>query len=519
MTAGTIPERIRSVWDPSGSPDSPGDRSFRPTAVSTGLASGVVCLTLLVVGVVLGQTVPLGIGGLGAVTVALSVWLVNSDSPRLTALGTVCVLAGGTVVMLAVALAYAASLSLPQAVLVGVAATVCFAITAAWLPAVGYRAVTNAITAAVYGLLAPFLLALTLAYDAVGQRLFEDALELATDSLWNEFVFADATSVHVGSFLLLLAAGGWLLRQTVQRLPVLELVRSDQREQYARRIERANSLLAWNRWVFTAGVLAVGVELMGRLDSLLRVLGPLAQLIDAITSSEALRWLLVLLVVGCLGLLLGQQLLGLVSRPGSLSEHVAPLGGGIVLAVLLGEVLAAPIVASVLESVPAAYLSEARELVEIAGASTLVLAASVAAFTFVVFFLFVVAGAGGLGVVPDRAAGIAVASGGLFLASILLIGSLSLVWTGVVVVVAAVLTWDLGEFGIRMSEEVGRINSTRDVELAHAAGSGSIAVLAVVLTIVAASVASVSVPATRGALLGFLGAVVGVLCLVVALRA
>ena len=144
-------------------------------------------------------------------------------------------------------------------------------------------------------------------------------------------------------------------------------------------------------------------------------------------------------------------------------------------------------------------------------AAILILASAALLFLLLIFVL---------GFVPTRVAGVSFASGGLFVAA----GfagtsgvSLPVVLVGLVV---SLLVWDMGEFAATLGREVGRLPSTRRVELLHAAGALAVGVCGVLTayalgTVVVPSIGLANAPTFAVALPG---AIVSIVLLVIALR-
>ncbi|UPV73664.1 hypothetical protein M0R89_14090 [Halorussus limi] len=124
-----------------------------------------------------------------------------------------------------------------------------------------------------------------------------------------------------------------------------------------------------------------------------------------------------------------------------------------------------------------------------------------------------------LGFATDRAAGPALAGGGLFVAAAFA-GTLSTpTWLVLAALVAALAVWDAGEFAATLGSEVGRRAATRRVELLHGLGALGVGVCGAL----AAGALSWGLPAGRsgeldGLSVALLAAVAGVVLLVTALR-
>jgi hypothetical protein len=158
------------------------------------------------------------------------------------------------------------------------------------------------------------------------------------------------------------------------------------------------------------------------------------------------------------------------------------------------------------------------------GSETVVLGLMAGVLTLAVGGVFALWLAFATGFVSDRVAGPSLAGGGLFLAAAFAGTVDAPFWLVLAGLVVALMVWDAGEFAATLGSEVGRRAATRRVELLHGLGAlsvGAVGMLAAgALSQVVASGGSAGV---SGGELGnlsvaLLGAVAGVVLLVMALR-
>lgn len=289
-------------------------------------------------------------------------------------------------------------------------------------------------------------------------------------------LFPESGPALSGLFFLV-GATALTLVVAVDRVPVVQLTPRERRPALEARIERwrrrgnvlmAASLLAW---------LVVGtLELAGTMAT---VYEALPGAVVALLGLQATPWVRVpVALVGLVALLavlvawLARRVTaGLDTRS---TRLYAPLFGGIALV-----------------SVPLPLLTVTlRELGRDLGRSlalaTLLLLAfallTIAALLFMLLYSLVPAFVKA-GLIPDRAGGPAVAAAGLLLAT----AGAGLAGLPAVLVFAgaagALLVWDVSEFGLGLTVELGHLPDTRRLELLHVVLSAGVAVVAVVLVV------------------------------------
>jgi hypothetical protein len=134
---------------------------------------------------------------------------------------------------------------------------------------------------------------------------------------------------------------------------------------------------------------------------------------------------------------------------------------------LLAVVVHRPVYATATDSLPPDLAEVTVEVAGAVGTVSTVLTGGVFLVVTVVMAGLVLPAAVGVGIAPDRTAGAAFGAAGLFGGAILAAGSVAapMVFGSVV---AGLVVWDLGEFGVGIAEEVGVDSATRG-EGVHAA--------------------------------------------------
>ncbi|WP_226013224.1 DUF7519 family protein [Halomicrobium salinisoli] len=332
---------------------------------------------------------------------------------------------------------------------------------------------------------------------------------------------------HLATFLALVGAATYLGAKAVAALPVTELVAD---RETAASVERGQRRLAEVGLAALAPVPVVGLfEFALGAEGLASLLPAVAfDGLTVLTTLRGLRSLALWTALAALVVLAGVAALRRAARtPGErVGDVLAPLVVGTA-ATLVAAAVAGPAVDGAVQwvagTLPGAIGEQfdliAGRLVEAIGARAIALAAvgvTGLATGVVLTGLWLVMS---LGYVDDRTAGVTVASGTLFAAAAFA-GVLSvdpLVVLGALV--AAVVVWDVGEFGATLGAEVGRHADTRRTELVHAGGTLAVggAGAGVALLLADAGVDAAAVSGGTVAL-GLLVGLAGLLSLVVALR-
>jgi len=524
----------------------------RPTRTSTVIALAV---TLATVGALVWQVelvaVPTVLGAVGAAWLAASLWLVDRDGREATTalVASILVVPVGAGVLAAttvtVLLAMGAVFPVAERTLISVGILV----------VVGYAGVTTGCVLAVLGLALGVRDVVTTAGLAAYTRVSVFAgtvpAVVAAVLVLLPVVFGDAGTtlsgtgvstvvgpllsptppqLHLATFALavVLAAGG--LRVALSVLPVVELLAdSGLGETSERRVSRAGRVLSGMAVV--AGMATVAgslLELQFSPTELAAALGPAYRAIQGVTTAGGLR----VILVGTASLAFAASAVSVVARriarqPGETrGERITPfVGGGLVTVFVLG--VADPVyrrgTARTAEVLPGVVGDEFRlvatELADVFGeGALLVLLATILAGVPLTVVL-ALRGLRRLGYLSAATAGYAMASTGMFVATVFagtLDAPVPLVFGGVV---ASIAVWDMGQFGTTLGREVRHTAGTRSVELVHAGGT----VLVGIVGVGAALGVGWVLPGTGGAetpaaVTALLAVVTGILLLVAALR-
>jgi len=502
----------------------------QPTRLSTAV---VVSLTLaatagLVTTVGVGQRATYGV--IGAVALAVVLGLLASD--RLEPIGVAFVGPVFPVVSLAViagaGIALVAQLrsALPiGSVFVVLGATIAvFGATLAVRDGLTHSALARAVGAGVRSTVVVATAAvgaLVLRFGPARSRAGPIVTDIVT------WVFAPTAPVPLASLLALTVAVVYLARMTVLALPVSELlgdrIGAATRAKLSRfdRALRLAAPLALTVVVAAIAVETVATEPYGWLPAGLKTfLGGLAR-------AEALRLLLVDAIVAT-GLVLttvtGLKRAYRGSGRAALVGTLPYVSGALVVVAVLQyrEAFIAAMIREIERRLPIQLLGEFRRLstqaIDLYGEAAigLMVVTLLSGLTLVVVLALFVSSA--VGVIDERASGAGLAGAGLFLvaafASTLGV-SLAVALAGVV---AAFVVWDIGSFGVTLGAELGRETATVRAELVH--GSATVLVGAGTAG-VAIGLDRITSPATASTIpvvVALVGAVGGLLLLVVASR-
>lgn len=364
-------------------------------------------------------------------------------------------------------------------------------------------------------------LAVALRLAPLGRRV-ADAAQTGLTSL-----FAPASAIPLASFLALLLGVFYLGGAAVRALPLAELLGGRIDDRTRQRLE------ALDRYLGLAAILLVFV-LFASLLLELSDGAPYAWLpagvrglVGPATRASTPRVVLGVLVAVSLAILLVTKSIKRSYRSDNWTALAAlvPYASGAVLAAAVlryHEPLVATLIERIARRLPAPLVGPfealATEAVSIYGEAVMALVVVttlllVTLSVALVLFLGVL-----LGLLSERAGGASLAAGGLFttaaFAAVLGAG----IELAAVGVVASLLVWDVGEFGVTLGEKLGTAAATVRPELVHAGGTvlvGTGTVALVLLTDrVTAGVDLSGVPVVPA----LLGAVAGTLLLVVASR-
>lgn len=336
---------------------------------------------------------------------------------------------------------------------------------------------------------------------------------------------------HIAMFCLLSALAAIGVSRAIAALPLTELApRTSDGPDIVGAIELLVGWLARLGGLLlvvapVAGVIEMGIDQATVASSLPPAI---YELVVGITGLSALRVGLWRLFVASLAVALAVWLLRRTVRSSAdrIGTVVAPYVGGAVLAMLVVAV-AAPVLSrirtAITETAPAGTAQLFEQflvpVLDFFGASTVVVLAAV-----VVFSTASIVGTGlwlalVTRYVTERTAGVAVAGGGLFVATTAaatLGASTPLVLAGVV---GAIVVWDAGAFGVTLRREAGTIADTRRVALVHTGATLAIGGVGAALTVGLTDVATGSITATADAALpGLVACLVALAALSFAIR-
>ena len=337
---------------------------------------------------------------------------------------------------------------------------------------------------------------------------------------------------HITVFALLVALTAVALGRAINALPLTELAPdADDGPDYVGGIELIVSWLSW----FGALLLMVGVPIVGAFEigvgqePVMAALPPAAyEFVVSVTGLPALRVLLWRLLVASIAVAVAVWLLRRAVRSSAdrVATVLAPYAGGAVLALLVfaaAEPALTRIRTAITETAPAPAARTFEQLLAPAldffGPGTVVVLAAVAVFSTASTVATGIWLALVTRYVTERTAGVAVAAGGLFVASAFaatLGASTALVLAGLV---GAVVVWDAGAFGTTLRREAGAFADTRRAELVHTGGTLAVGGVGAALTVALTGVASGSITATAdAALAGLAVCLIAVAALIFAIR-
>lgn len=532
---------------------------WQPTRTST----AIVVLTTVVTAAVLANAAAVGwpaiAGAVGAVLLAVAIWMAGWERYQAigagiasllvlpvglgivaTTIGTILVLAGSLFpVSEAGAVPTTVIDMVARAMVVAGVAAAVFGAATATRGVLDQRIIEQAATTSIRTVVVPFLLWVGLALTGLLQFLeANDAgpgvATVVSDLLTaiNEVFFQpDQLGAHLPTFLLMVGVALLAIQRGFNALPIMELLAgSGDGNSRRETVERVDSTLFWGgAAVLAAFPVATVVHLAVPPQQLRPMVGPgTYDVVAGVTTAPELRSLAWWSTVLGLATTLAVWLLRRVVQTANdrIGRILAPFAGGVVVSGV-ALVYAAPILATVVgwtgEQLPGEFGTEfttvTENLVGVYGARTLVLGAVTAMIVLAASAVAVLWVVLAVRYVDERTAGITIASLALFNAAAFA-GVLD-VSNAVVLgaLVAALLVWDAGEFGVTLGQEVGRRARTRRAELVHSTGTlavGGVGV-GVALLITERSVTDIGL-GTGPVALGLLVVLGGLLLLVVALR-
>ncbi len=537
----------------------PTDDEQRPTRTSTIVVvlAGVAAATALVDAA--NVVWPAAVGATGAVTLAVVVWAAGWSRHRTagtvlasllvlpvgvgivtTTVGTVLVLAGSLfpVPTAADIPETVVRLTARAMVVTGAVATV-FGAATAIRGVLDRETVERAATTGVRTAVFPALVAAGLAASAALAELERTGggsgvgsqVGTVLRSFTGAFLRPEPFGPHLPTFVLLAGVGLMATQRAVRALPITELLAETSDGNEAREtVAQAQRLLfgAATLTLMAFPVVAlVHVALPPR--QLRDALGPGGyEVLLAVTANPGLRTLAWWVTVAGVGVVAVVWLLRrfVQSSADRIGSVLAPFAGGagvVGLALLVaGDVLRAAVdwVASKLPGVFATQFRTAvGGVVDVYGAGTIVLGGVAVTLVLAVGTIIALWLVLATGYVDERTAGSTVASLALFstaaFAGVLDVSN-ALVLGGLV---AAVLVWDAGEFGVTLGEEIGRRADTRRAELVHTTGTLAVGGFgAGVAVLVADASFDVGAAGTGPVALGLVAVLGGLILLVLALR-
>ena len=343
---------------------------------------------------------------------------------------------------------------------------------------------------------------------------------------------APGPGLHVATFFLVASVAALGVRAAVGALPVDGLLAES-------RVGDAGTrqVAAVRHWLLYAGVGTLGLAVAGLYVDvqfrtparLAAAVGPgVADPVAGLTGAAVLRVPLVAVGLVAAAVVTVTWLLRRIARASltGATRRVGPVlvGGGLTLGALA---VAGPafdrLVAEVAGRLPSVFAAQFREVAgsvgTFYGSGTVVLGVMTGCLVVAGLLVLGTRLLLWLGYLSRRRAGFALASAGLFLATVFA-GTLEtpapLVFGGLVV---SLLVWDAGEFGATLGEEVGRRARTRSGELVHAGGTAAVGVAGVGAALAVRAVLSGQEVSTSPATIaGLVAALAGAVLLVAALR-
>lgn len=449
----------------------------RPTNVSAAVAGTVALVALLGVAAAAGVSLQAAIGLAAGAALAAGVALASGDRPVGAAVGIGLLLAGA--VLFAYGSAYLTVVSgdaAAGAMTVG-AGTVAYGIARFRLDAFGgrsvYAAVAKLLVAVAFSSLV--LAGLIVARVDVGEHLGADAAGAVGDVV-DALLEPSASEVAILEFSFLLCVTAVVVRTAVATLPIEELVPRRREDATRAALEGVNSALGVTA-IASAVVLALSVAAVGnanRLETVYYDLSPtLHATASAVVESPPLRLLLARLLVVALLVSVGVKALEFAGSrlfegaPAWLVPAVAWSG----LLVAGVAVAAEPLVDRVRPHVGPEGGRILLETTEAVGHATVALFLVVLALWIVGVALLAAPVLAGLGFIPERAAGTRLAVVGTIVALVAAAGAGASRLAVIGGIAAAIVVWDVGEYGVSLREELGDEATTRRGEFVHAGAS------------------------------------------------
>ena len=464
-------------------------------AVSTALVVGVA----LLLGYVGGLSGPLRTLALGVGLVGAGMALFQRDTVNAYFFGHVCFLPGGLLTLVGIGMTLVASGAGPGRAVVVVGLAVALLGTAGgWANAVSEGSLKRAAKQGWGALIAPVVLLSVVGGLAFGAIFWFEAVGYA---------LVPQRGPSLSGLALVVGLTSLAIRAALPRLPFRQLAPRDRRPAVAAALDTWRSRARLGVFGGFGGWVGIGIlEVAGVVTPFYAAIpGPIA----AALASPFLRF--PILVAGLLAL--SAAAVAWIAR--RLARGFGPDDAGRlgpVFGCLVVLCIALPLVTAALVATDG--VGGGRSVVGLLGLALGLVLLGLATF-LLVFSIAPILTA--LGLLPDRAGAPALTSGGLLVATLgagLAGASAPLVFA---TAAAALLVWDVSEFGTGLTAELGHVPETRRLELLHGVLSVAVAVVAV-LSLVGVWFVVRSVAPRVPALEALVLAVGGVLALLVPLR-
>jgi len=528
---------------------------WRPTTTSTALVVLVTLATATTLVRAIDVALPATLGAVGAVTLALAVWTAGWE--RRHAIGTtlnsllalpvgVGIVAAtvGTVITLSGVLFPVPSLAQLPATVIDLTARAMVVVGAVGAVFGASVAVGNVLdresamrtaSGSLKTTILPMALGLVLVTGEILAFLESsrdipglgavagDVLRTLTTILFDP----PAIRPNLTTFLLLVALALIAVRRMLAALPITELTTDSGVERAVAGVRR---VLFWAIALAGLGIpIGLLTDFLLPAEQLRALLSPpVFELLTAVTTAAAVRSLAWWTIVGGGATLIIVGLLRHVVQTSAdrIGATLAPYAGGAIL-VVVTTLVAEPVLSLsidwVADTLPGAFGPQFREItqtvVEFYGPLAIVMTAVgvlllVASAAATVLWLTLLTK-----YLEDRTAGVGIASAALFQTAAfagvvgvsvpVLFGSL----------IAAVLVWDVGEFGTTLGEEVGRRAQTRRTELVHATGTLAVGGIGAAIALAVSRYSVGAITISGGTVVaGLVAVLAGLLALLVALR-
>lgn len=295
---------------------------------------------------------------------------------------------------------------------------------------------------------------------------------------------------EVGGFLLLYAVAARAIASSGRTLPVVQLAAREDRAELRDKLDRVVGICSRTaKLALVVGVLLLIVELAGGMGLILGIFPPLA-LIAPITNLPFIRGLFLLVAVPLFAVTWTVKLVKwVVTQQGhETARNMLRLSAGGLVVTGAGIAFTTTAVDLLLDRLPSFLTPLATGAIDAFSPRIAILgliAAAIGAFTLL---LIGISTLGGMGFFSDRVASGAVASGALLTGALFagaLRGSPFLLFA---VVVLAIVTWDVSDYGATIVSELDAGASTYRPEVVHATASGVVGVVGIAIVFLSRAV-------------------------------